>query len=431
MIPPVKKSSLTIAAAVVVTCASLALLACAGYGHERKTAALPRAAGTLRSRFSIDHGARYSRSLRVTVGDGGWSPFFEPGVVVWDGGSIIAGYGAKAGFKFPTQTLALVPHACRSHMVYTQDALIADMIAKAPGEVDAQYRRDADLNLCLVLAGGGDLRLGADPKKVYRSLETFCVGRRAAGFKVIVLTVLPRSHPATFEASREAYNELVRDTWPQFADGLADIAADPRIGAAFANLDRQYYRSDATHPNDAGCAVMAAVTAPVINNLTWRSASCEMRVCNLGSAWSAWRPYMAESAWRLPRGDGTKSVEAEYRDGDGSPVTVSDTIQVDTVPPTTVALGNVVVRRGARATLAYRVNDAPPCGPTATVVITVTSSAGAVVKRWVERRQPIGRRLAVTFTCRLPKGAYRYTIRARDSAGNPQSVAGSDRLTVR
>jgi hypothetical protein len=394
-------------------------------------AALPSAASALHSRFSINDGAQYSRSLWVGLGDGGWSSFFEPGVVVWDGGSIIVGGGAAPGFKFPTQTLALVPRACRSRVSATHDARIADMIAEGPSQVDRRYRPAADANLCVVLAGGGDFCKGADPVAIYEGLRTYCAARRVAGFTVVVLTVLPRSDPPTFEASRAVYNRLVRDTWPEFADGLADIAADPRIGDALDNLDRQYYGPGATHPNSAGCAVMAAVTAPVINGLTWRSAACEMRVRDGGSAWGLWRPYVALSAWQLPQGDGTRRVQAEYRDGHGSSVVVSDSIRVDTVPPTTVARGNVVVRRGARATLIYAVIDPPPCGSTATVTVEIARSSGAVVKRFVQLRQPIGKPLAVTFTCRLARGKYRYTVKARDAAGNPQSAAGSARLTVR
>ena len=82
-------------------------------------AALPPVAGALGSRFSINGGAAYSRSLRVTLGDGGWSPFFEPGVVVWDGGSIIGGHGLDDGLDFPTLTLSLVPRACRSYLSIT------------------------------------------------------------------------------------------------------------------------------------------------------------------------------------------------------------------------------------------------------------------------------------------------------------------------
>ena len=70
---------------------------------------------------------------------------------------------ADPGFEFPTQTLSLVPHACTSYVATVGDALIANMLAGAPEAVDARYRPDADLNLCLVLAGGGDFFKGADP----------------------------------------------------------------------------------------------------------------------------------------------------------------------------------------------------------------------------------------------------------------------------
>ena len=101
------------------------------------------------------------------------------------------------------------------------------MLAEAPVEVDARYRADADLDLCVVLAGGGDFREGLTAADVYQSLRTYCLARRAAGFRVVVLSVLPCNDPVTFEAARLAYNALLRDTWPEFADGLADIAVRP------------------------------------------------------------------------------------------------------------------------------------------------------------------------------------------------------------
>jgi len=411
------------AAAGVALCGGLLLLLSA--------AALPPAANALGSKFSINDGAAYSRYSRVTVGDGGWSPFFEPGVVVWDGGSIIAGHGADPGYEFPAQTLGLVPRVCTSSVSATGSAVIADMIADAPREVDALHGDYADLNLCLVHAGGGDFRRNAGVDYVHGSLQEFCQGRRAAGFTVVVLTVLPSSVPATFEASRQAFNDLVRDTWPSFADGIVDIAADPRIGDPLDNLDQKFYQADALHLNNAGNAVMAGVAAPVVNALAWRSATCEMRVRDAGLAWSAWRPYVARSTWEFPVGDGPRTVEAEYRDGFGASVVVWDSIRVDTVRPTTVALKSVRVRKNKKAKLPYRVVDPQPCGPTATVVVTVTNRAGAKVKTFTRRKVPIAVAQSVSFVCRLPKGAYRYAVTARDTAGNPQSVIGSARLIVR
>ena len=138
----------------------------------------------------------------------------------------------------------------------------------------------------------------------------------------------------TFEASRLAYNTLLRDTWPQFADGLADIASDPRIGDAGDNLDQQFYRSDGLHPSNAGYAVMAGVTAPVLEEQPWLSSRCELRLREADGEWGDWRPYAAATTLELPEGEGPRLVQAEYRLDGGAPVAVADEIFVDTVRPT-------------------------------------------------------------------------------------------------
>jgi hypothetical protein len=394
-------------------------------------AVLAPAAGALTAHFAVNGGDTYTRESRVAAGDGGWSPFFSPAVVVWDGGSIIAGTGAAPGYEFPTQTLALVPRSCRSYVSYTGRARIADMLAEAPVEVDARYRTNADLNVCVVQAGGGDFRDGALAADVYAALRSYCEGRRAAGFRVVALTILPSGDPVTFEAARLAYDAMLRDAWQEFADGLADIAADGRIGDTGDNLDRRFYALDALHPNSAGNAVMATVAAPVLGGLPWSSARCEMRLRDAAGEWGDWYPYAASRTLTLVAGDGPHVVEAQYRLDGGEPVTASDTIFVDTVRPTARALRDVVVSRDRRAVLRYRVDDLAPCGPTATAIVSVKTTQGRVLKRYVRYRVPLGEALSVAFTCRLPKGSYRYVVTARDTAGNTQSAAGSARLTVR
>ena len=394
-------------------------------------AAFSPAAGALAPRFAVNDGDTYTRWPRVAAGDGGWSPFFTPGVIVWDGGSIVAGHGADPGFKFPAQTLSVLPRVCESYVSSTGGAKIARMLVDAPLEVDARYLATADLDVCVVLAGGSDLRAGVPAADVYDALRTYCAERRAAGFRVVVLTVLPWREPDPFEVTRLAYDAMLRDTWHEFADGLADIAADDRIGDTGDSLDRQFYGPDALHLNNAGNTVMASVTAPVLNGLPWQSASCEMRLRDAVGEWGDWFPYSASKTFTLPAGDGPHVVEAEYRLDGGEPVAASDEIFVDTVRPTTTARRNVVVRRGRTATLRFRVDDVAPCGPTATAVVAVTTTRGRVLKRFVRRRVPIGKATSVAFTCRLPKGSYRYVVTARDTAGNTQSLAGRARLTVR
>jgi len=388
----------------------------------------------LSPRFAIDGQTEFTRSTEVTIGDGGWSPFFRPGVAVWDGGSILAGYHAGPGLDYPTQTIRLVPHPVRSHVSWSSAARIRDMLAEARIEVDARYREGADANLCIVQAGAGDIVAGSEPAPIHDDLSAYCLARRAAGFRVVVVTLLPRSWMDGFEADRQAFNELVRQNWTQYADGLADIAADDRIGEAFDNLDQTYYTPDATHPNAAGCAVMAVVTAPVLNQMPWRSDDCQVRFRSPGQAWTAWLPYAAHFSYELQDGDGLKTVFAEYRNGTGTTVAVSDTIGLDTVAPITRAPYRVSAKRGYDAILKYAVKDADPCGPKAgTVTIRVKDSARRVVKTLAFTGRPVNRllgaRLAVPRTWR--PGTYTFYVFATDNAGNRQSLVGRNLLTVR
>ena len=389
------------------------------------------AAGALSARFTVSSQSGYVRGLHVTAGDAGRTPFFRPAVVVWDGGSIISGHGADPGYEFPVQTLAMVPRACDSYISSTGSAKIADMLAQAPTEVDARYYLYADLNVCLVQAGGGDFRQGLTAAVVYDALRTYCLARRAAGFRVLVLTVLPSNRPETFEASRLAFDAMLRGGWDEFADGLVDVAADHRIGDTGDEMDGQFYLEDQLHLTSAGNAVMASVAAPVLCEQPWTSAGCELRVRDAAGEWGAWRPWTAQTRLWLDDYQGEHVVEAEYRLDGGSPVTASSSVFVDTVKPVPSVLREVAVKRGKKATLRYQVDDAEPCGPTSTVAITVKTASGHVVRSLVRRRVPVNAPQSVVFTCNLAKGTYRWLVSARDTAGNPGSVVATGRLRVR
>ena len=207
----------------------------------------------------------------------------------------------------------------------------------------------------------------------------------------MVLTVLPCSEPVTFEATRLAFDALLRDSWPEFADGLADIAADPRIGDTGDNLDRQFYKPDAAAPQQRrqrrdGVRRRAGPRRAAV--AVRRAARC---ACGTAAGeWGDWRPYAAATTLELADGEGASSVEAEYRLDGGAPVSVADDIFVDTVRPTPLALRDVVARRGATVRLPFRVDDAQPCGPTCTAVVSVTTRGGRVLRTFVRRLLPVG-----------------------------------------
>ncbi|WP_174292223.1 hypothetical protein [Sphingomonas bacterium] len=100
--------------------------------------------------------------------------------------------------------------------------------------------------------------------------EPFVAGRRAAGFKLLVLTVLPRRwdvYAATrgqMDLARRCYNAKVAAS----AAGLGYTLLDRgNLPALTDPTDTARYAGDGTHPRDAGAALIAAYAASVINPL--------------------------------------------------------------------------------------------------------------------------------------------------------------------
>jgi hypothetical protein len=97
--------------------------------------------------------------------------------------------------------------------------------------------------------------------------------------------------------------------------------------------------------------------------------------------------------------------------------------------PKTIALANVDVVTGARATVTYRVEDA--AAPAATVTIVVTGAHGAAVTK-LQPAEPVatGKDLSFAFPCTLKPGYYHYRVNAVDSLGVADVSARPARLRV-
>jgi lysophospholipase L1-like esterase len=132
---------------------------------------------------------------------------------------------------------------------------------------DALYRADVDLNIDVVLFGANDLAAGFDAARFTGALETYVAKRRAAGFKVIVLTTLPNIaiDRRGAESQRRAANITTlknRLGW----DGLGDLAADVIMGSLTATSDSRLY-SDGVHPTPLGTLHLAAIAADAVRAL--------------------------------------------------------------------------------------------------------------------------------------------------------------------
>ncbi len=139
-----------------------------------------------------------------------------------------------------------------------------------------------------------------------------------------------------------ARSVLFTFTLPALADGTYNIEArsrdaagnwDPTPAPDMLTIDTRAPTGTVTINNGAAYTNSAAVTL----TLTCSDASgcSEMKISNDGSSWSTFA-YSATKAWTLTQGDGTKTVYAKFKDraGNWMATPVTDTIVLDTTPPT-------------------------------------------------------------------------------------------------
>ncbi len=101
-------------------------------------------------------------------------------------------------------------------------------------------------------------------------------------------------------------------------------------------------------------------------------------------------------------------------------------VQIDTLGPTTSALGGVSVRKGARESFRYKVSDR---SPSATLAIAIYRGAKPV-KTLRLGAKATGRALTHRWRCTLARGRHTWKFQATDKAVNPQSKMGSRALVV-
>jgi lysophospholipase L1-like esterase len=136
-------------------------------------------------------------------------------------------------------------------------------IQNAFTNVDAFYDSQCSKNLLIFWEGTNDLHLlGLSAAQAYANIKTYCVGRRKAGFQVLVATILPRTgESANQETRRIDLNTMLRtaiannETW---LNGIIDVGADATLGNIATCADTSIYY-DGTHLTVAGHALLAPI----------------------------------------------------------------------------------------------------------------------------------------------------------------------------
>lgn len=144
------------------------------------------------------------------------------------------------------------------------------MQSDASTQIDPNYRSDFSKNIVAAWGGTNDIYFGASASTAWSRYQTYLAARRAAGWKTIAFTALPRSNagtPGDFETSRQTFNTSVRNGLGTDYDALADVAADTRIGDAGDETDTTYYSGDKVHLNTTGYGIVAGVVNTAMNSL--------------------------------------------------------------------------------------------------------------------------------------------------------------------
>lgn len=189
--------------------------------------------------------------------------------LIFDGNSLTVGQGGSpyssliTPFLNTDYTYSLVNYGVGGQ---TTSAMLED----ANTQVDTTSNISREKNVVVCWEGINDIYFGATATQAYNNLVSYCTSRRAYGFKVVIVTLTPRQNtntPSFQETRRLEVNSLIRSNWTTFADALADVAADNRLGDYDDCLNTTYYTADKVHMNNTGYTIVAQIVASAVNTL--------------------------------------------------------------------------------------------------------------------------------------------------------------------
>jgi hypothetical protein len=184
------------------------------------------------------------------------------GVVVCDGDSRTVGYdGDDFGGFHPYSDLINVGNL--------------DVYNTATGGLTMQQLIDRDVvnqyltngtNVLIIWGGVNDFwQLNPTAQQVYDKIKLYCLLKRSAGWKVIVCSEVSIPEAGEdIDNKRWAMNEMIRQNWRTFADGFADLGADPRIGALGAYENPAYFIG--IHETEAGYHIVYEIIQKALDS---------------------------------------------------------------------------------------------------------------------------------------------------------------------
>jgi hypothetical protein len=149
---------------------------------------------------------------------------------------------------------------------------LSTMLMDAPTRVDPLFV-PGNINVVNIWGGTNDLsnHPNGTPSATFASLKSYCLGRRAAGFKVIIVPMISRtgiqvSTGLTIDQLKDSYNALITANWATFADAMVTLPSILTADGAYANT--KYFMVDGVHPTQATeTFIIAPTIAAVVNGV--------------------------------------------------------------------------------------------------------------------------------------------------------------------
>lgn len=137
-------------------------------------------------------------------------------------------------------------------------AMVDAILASAPS---------GTTGILTVLIGANDLAGAASADAWLAELQSYLTDRKAAGWQIVLCTVLPRGDSATHNTRRNYANPILRTWVGTYCDAIADYAADPIMGPDDSFTTSPARWTDAVHPNASGHDLLVPILAAAIDSL--------------------------------------------------------------------------------------------------------------------------------------------------------------------
>jgi hypothetical protein len=160
--------------------------------------------------------------------------------------------------SWPNQLLAEIPDATYKGLAADMATITNEISAKG-AEIDASFI-PGRTNVLILWAGTNDIMLlGLSGKQTYEAYARFTAERLSRNpWTLLPFTLTPRRATSVaksvdwFYEQASTFNSLMRSSGHPY---LVDVAADPRLGAKYANFNLQYF-FDGTHMTPEGQAIV-------------------------------------------------------------------------------------------------------------------------------------------------------------------------------